>query len=462
MIPGHSFTSLAANYGGVLVMPDCEVTGLSIDSRSMRCGEAFVALRGDRFDGHDFVPHAIASGASGLVVERMIRSTQVPQWVVGNSKLALGQVARDVRTTSKAAMVGITGSTGKTTVKEMVAAICSQAGEVLATRGNLNNEIGVPLTLLGLEARHEFGVIEMGAAQRGDIGYLGQIVVPDVAVVTNIGVAHLGRFGSQRNIVLAKGEIYESLGEDGIAVINLDTSGADYFLDISPKRQVTFSSRLDCGASVYPKQIRLTGKGSEFTLCTPQGEIDIQLGLLGQGNLENALAAAGVATALEISLEQIKRGLELVTPVAGRLNRLVGLHGAVLIDDSYNANPVSVRTAIEVLASMESPALSRRVLVLGDMGELGDEAQAMHAEIGGFAKSAGVDFLLSIGPLASESAKAFGGNARSFDLLDELTEFAQSEMHSGDVWLIKGSRFIGLDKLVSKLTKSEGSSCSSG
>ncbi len=455
MIGEHSLAGLAARYGGVVTLPDCALQGLSIDSRALAQGDIFLALRGQRFDGHDFIPQVVSQGARGLIVERPFRQYPLPQWVVDDSRLALGQVARGVRMASSAAVVGITGSTGKTTVKTLVAAICAQAGEVLATRGNLNNEIGVPLSLLALQPQHRYAVIEMGAAQLGDIAYLGQIVMPDVALITNIGVAHMERFGSQRNIVQAKGEIYESLGEDGTAVINLDTTGADYFAQISPVRQVTFSMRTGCGADIWADRVITDVSGSSFDLHYGDQLAPVRLALLGRANVDNALAAAAVGRALDLDVRQVVAGLERVRPVAGRLNP-VQVGGATLLDDAYNANPASVRAAIAVLAEFSG----RRVLVLGDMGELGPQAETMHKEVGETARQAGIDMLLATGPLSAAAVKSFGEAGRWFASYADLAAFAEAELKSGDTWLIKGSRSAGLDRLVTHLSKGEGACCS--
>lgn len=456
---GHSsFASYAANYGGVLLMPDCQPEGLSIDSRRIAPRDVFIAIRGQKFDGHNFLEEALAQGARGLVVEKPARHINAPQWVVEDTTRALGQIAREVRLASSAKVVGITGSTGKTTVKTMTAAILAQAGSVLATEGNLNNEIGVPLSLVRLQDEHRFAVIEMGAAQLGDIHYLGQIVMPDVALVNNVGLAHLERFGSRRNIMLAKGEIYESLSGAGTAVINLDTEGADHFSAIAPGEKVLYSIRAGCGADIWAENIKLSDTGSHFDLCTANGSVQISLRFFGLSNVENAVAAAAVALALGLTLEQVQKGLTEALPVKGRLALQQGLRGTKILDDSYNANPLSVKAAIKALRQFPG----KSVLVLGDMGELGSDAPALHEEIGSFAKAEGVDLLLGYGELAEIACQTFGRGARFFSDFDKLAAFASDEIASGDVWLIKGSRSVGLDRLVDKLTTSEGSTCSSG
>lgn len=456
---GHpSFATYAAEYGGVLLSPDCQPQGLSIDTRKLVADQVFVAIKGQNFDGHKFLHDAMQKGASGLVVSAPARDIDAPQWVVEDTTRALGQIAREVRLASSAKVIGVTGSTGKTTVKTMLAAILEQGGPVLATDGNLNNEIGVPLTIVRLEEAHRFAVIEMGAAQLGDISYLGQIVSPDVALVNNIGVAHLERFGSRRNIVIAKGEIYESLQKDGIAVINLDSDGADHFSAIAPGRQLLYSTRSGCGADIWVEKVQLDDTGSRFSLCTVDWSVEITTSFLGQGNVENALASAAVAVSLGFKSAQIQKGLAAARPVAGRLTLKRGLHGAKLLDDSYNANPVSVKAAIRTLNQFDG----RRILVLGDMGELGTDGPGLHEEIGTYAKNQGVDLLLGFGDLAKLACESFGKDAIHFSNFDELAAATGKQMVAGDVWLVKGSRSVGLDRLVDKLTDAEVSECSSG
>ncbi len=452
MMGNISMAEVAATHGGTLMMPDFRLSGLSIDSRTLQAHDAFVAIRGTRVDGHQFADQAVASGAGALIVERPLRHLSTPQWVVENSTLALGQIAREVRRASAAAVVGITGSTGKTTVKTLVASIASGSGPVLATQGNLNNELGVPLTLARLAPEHRYAVIEMGAARLGDISYLADMVMPDVALVNNIGVAHLERFGSRGNIVRAKGEIYESLGAAGIAVINLDSEGADYFCSIAGANQLHFSMRADCGADLWCEALELAPTSSRFRICAARGEVEVCLPLLGRANVENALAAAGVGLALGLELAAIGRGLAAVQPVPGRLTPRPGLHGALVLDDSYNANPVSVRAAIDAMRQFPG----RSVLVLGNMGELGPDTEQMHAEIGHFARERGVSALLGVGDLAAAACVAFAAGAQHFSNIDELAEFARTEMAQGDVWLVKGSRSAGLDRLVEQIIQGEG------
>lgn len=447
-----SFATYAANYGGVLLMPDCQPQGLSIDTRKVTANEIFVAIKGQNFDGHSFLHQAVENGAAGLVVNNPARDISLPQWVVEDTTRALGQIAREVRLASSARVVGITGSTGKTTVKNMLAAILELEGPVIATDGNLNNEIGVPLTVLRLEKKHDFAVVEMGAAQLGDISYLGQIVLPDVALVNNVGVAHLERFGSRRNIVHAKGEIYESLRQDGTAVINLDTEGTDHFSAIAPAQRVLYSMRPGCGADIWVERVQFDEAGSRFDLCTQDWSVQITSKFFGQGNVENALAAAAIAVALGFDPARIKEGLANARPVQGRLSLREGLHGARLFDDSYNANPVSVQAAIKTMKQFTG----RTVLVLGDMGELGEAGPGLHEEIGAFAKAEGVDLLFGYGELAELACRSFGKRAKHFSNFDELAQMASSEMAKGDIWLIKGSRSVGLDRLVDRLTDSEG------
>ena len=355
---------------------DVTFTGVSTDTRTLKRGDLYVALRGERFDGHAFVEQAHAAGAAAAMVDsHRERLTEVPLLVVGNTRVALGTLAATWRQRFTVPLVAITGSSGKTTVKEMLAAILRAAAgpaaheTILATRGNLNNDIGTPLTLLGLRDTHRYGVIELGMNHAGEIAYLTKIACPDVALITNAGRAHIEYFGSEEAIANAKGEIFEGLGPKGIAVVNCDARYAQKWRDLAGERR-----RVEFGLTGTPDvtaKHRQHALESEITLTTPHGEAVARLRAPGVHNVRNALAAAAAAVALEVPVETIAAGLESYAGIKGRLQVTGGAGGATVIDDTYNANPESMRAAIAVLA--RSPG--SKLLVLGDMGELGARAR---------------------------------------------------------------------------------------
>ena len=416
------------------------VSGVSTDTRSLQAGELFVALTGPNFDGHDYVAQAVEAGAVAVMVARDL-DCAVPQIIVDDTRLALGRLASGWRHSINSVLIGLTGSNGKTTVKEMIAAILRELGQVLATRGNLNNDIGMPLTLLGLRPEHEFAVIEMGANHHGEIRYLARIADPDIALITNAAPAHLEGFGDLDGVARGKGELFEELRSDALAVINHDDVYFEYWqgrLD----GQKTLSFGMNPGADVCGSD-----DDQNFVLHYANEEIQIKLPLAGRHNRMNALAAAAVAIAAGSGLEQIRAGLESMKPVAGRLQAQEGRSGARIIDDTYNANPGSLQAAIDYLAGIQG----QRWLVLGNMGELGDAGDELHRQAGVMAAGAALDRLYTLGTLARNAAESFGPNARAFDDRQQMIEVLRSELKPGVTVLVKGSRSMAMEEVVKAL-----------
>ena len=449
MLEAMFLSALTKPLDATLTGADADFNSVSIDARQVKAGGLFVALPGSRVDGHDFIAQARTNGAVAAMVERLV-ADPLPQLLVADCQAALGQLGALNRAAFTQPLVAITGSSGKTTVKEMLAAILRQCGSVLATRGNLNNELGVPLTLLELSHRHQYAVVEMGAGAIGDISYSMALASPDISVLTNAGVAHIGRFGSERAIAQAKGEIFSGLGAAGQAVVNLDSPWLGDWQGIIGSRRTWSFSLSNPAASLHTDNLQLDKRGcAGFRLLTPVGEIDIQLNLLGEHNVSNALAASAAALALGLPLEAIAAGLAGLQPVAGRGKPFPGHNGALIIDDSYNANPASVRAAIDVLASLDG----HRVLALGDMGELGDTEQQVHRQIGEYARRLGLDGLYATGPLAALAAEAFGQGGHSFDSRSTLGDALKIQLNPHTRVLVKGSRSAGMEEVVTALVE---------
>lgn len=427
------------------------VTGVSSDSRTLRPGELFVALRGPRFDGHHHLADALAAGAAGALVAET-GDTPLAQVLVDDTRLALGRLARGWRRRCATPTVAVTGSNGKTTVKEMVAAILATAGPTLATRGNLNNDIGVPLTLLRLTPAHRYAVVEMGANHPGEIAYLTALAEPNVALVNNAGPAHLEGFGDIPGVARAKGEIYSGLGPTGTAVFNGDDPQAEVWSALTAGHRAVRFGIDRHGLEVRAEQIgNDAGHGGQrFDLVTPSGGASVELSLPGRHNLYNALAAAAAAHALGLPAASIAAGLKQVVPVAGRLNFSRGHAGAALMDDTYNANPASLEAALAVL--QQRPG--RHILVLGDLAELGPDAEAIHRRIGRDARRYGVDALYASGPLSGLSALAFGDCGHRFDDLPALVAAVRGQMDSGVSVLVKGSRSAAMERVTAALGSS--------
>ncbi len=428
---------------------DAKFTSVSTDSRSIQAGELFVALKGENFDGHAYVADVIARGAVGAVVSQDYAAAHpdLPLIPVADTCLALGALAARWRARFAIPLIGVTGSNGKTTVKEMCAAILrAQFGGdpdcVLATAGNFNNEIGLPLTLFKLRAWHHAAVIEMGMSHTGEIDYLTRLAAPTVALVNNAQRAHLEGLGTVQDIALAKGEIFAGLAANGVAVFNADDAQSDIWRELSrDSRQSSFG--LDHPADI---QGRFTphGLGGELHLTTPVGEIDVSLSVPGQHNARNACAATAACLAAGAGPAAVKQGLEAFHGVKGRLQCRNGRNGVLVVDDSYNANPDSMRAALDVLASVPG----RHIFVMGDMGEAGEAAGQFHDEIGGYAKSHGIDLLLCIGAMSAAAAHNFGEGGTHFERIEELIKTLQRELEPDTTVLVKGSRFTRMERVV--------------
>lgn len=443
---------LADSINGKLVGSDAEFSSVSTDTRTLQPGDLFVALQGPNFDGHAYLEQAFAKGAVAALVSRACDVAQ-PQIVVADTLRALGDTGRVWAQQFKAKKVAITGSCGKTTLKEMVAAILSQVGETLFTKGNLNNEIGVPLTLARINAQHRFAVIECGANHVGEIAYTVNLVKPDVAVVNNVAPAHLEGFGSIDRVAQAKSEIYSGLDAQGIAVINQDDAYAALFREkTKSSRQITFSLR-EAGASVSADNLRCNALGQyAFTVQLPQAQFDIQLPLLGLHNVRNALAACALTLALDIPVSAMQAGLRRVRAVPGRLFPVEDVPGFHIIDDSYNANPASIRAAIDVLAE----AGSNTCLVLGGMGELGDTSDQLHEQTGAYAAQKGIARVYSMGPNAAFYQRGYVQQQPPqgrFIICDSHQQIAEKlrQDETGKTILVKGSRSTAMEKVIHAL-----------
>lgn len=444
--------SLLAHWAsGELHGDDVAIDAVSNDTRTLQPGSLYVALRGERFDGHDFVADALARGASALLVERPLPG-ETPQVVVADTQLALARIAAGLQQDRGGKVVAITGSNGKTSVKTLVVAILQRAGNTYFNPGNRNNEIGLPLSVIDAPDDADFAVYEMGAGQPGDIAYLTDIARPDVALVNNVAPAHLERMGTLLGVAETKGAIYAALPIEGVAVINADDAFAEYFAARAPGRKaIRFG--LDASADVTARDIRLGDAGSQFRLVMPSGEAEARIALPGRHNVSNALAAASLALGCGVALATIVEGLAAAQPVAGRQIAHTLPNGAVLVDDSYNANPGSLGAAIDTLAAAGGEAW----LVLGDMRELGPEGEALHADAGRRAKGAGIRRLYALGALSAAAARAFGEGARVFATHAELADALRTDLAKTPARvLVKGSRGSAMDKVVNALLGREG------
>ena len=424
---------------------DAEVAGVSVDSRRVRPGDLYVALPGEHVDGHDYVAAAAAQGASGALVTRRV-DCELPQVLVADATLALGDLASAMRAQRDVRVVGITGSNGKTTVKTLVAGILVLHGRTHVSAGNHNNELGLPLSLLAMPADTQFAVFEMGAGKPGDIAYLAGIARPDVGVVTLIAPAHLARLGSVEGVAETKGALYQALPADGVAIINADDAFAAFFAGLVGTRRVLHFG-LTQPAEVSARDIVPAEDASDFVLVTPLGETPLRLPLPGRHNVLNALAAAAVALALDVPLATIVAGLAGASGVAGRLQRRAAAGGGTLIDDTYNANPGSMAAAIDTLLL----APGEHWLVLGDMAELGPAAPALHAALGERARERGVQRLYAVGPLGAATVAAFGAGGEHFADQDALIAALHGQLHAGVTCLLKGSRSAGMERVVAAL-----------
>ncbi len=421
------------------------------DSRRLPADALFVALNGPNFDGHDFIAAARQQGACAALVSRWVTTDPLPQLRVADTRLALGRLAASWRTRFTGPLIALTGSNGKTTLKEMLAAILRRRGSTLATEGNLNNDIGVPLTLLRLNAEHGYAVIEMGANHHGEIAYLTGLARPDVAIVNNAGPCHLEGFGDVAGVARAKGEIFQGLSATGVAIVNRDDPHADDWIGLNPGRRIV-DFGLDRPAAVSARV--LDAAINRFHLIVPAGETEICLPLPGRHNIRNALAAAAGALAAGATLDDIRQGLESLHDVGGRLQRLRGRHGGTVIHDAYNANPASLAAALHTVGA----GPGRKWLVLGDMRELGPVASELHAQSGQEARTTGFERLYALGEHSRAAAAAFGEGGQHFTdleaLMDALSRDLKRSAESPTI-LIKGSRGMRMERVVAVLAEPE-------
>ncbi len=427
------------------LLSDKEITGICIDSRAVQPGNVFIALDGERFDGHHFVKDAEAKGAIAAVVTHAIDGVAIPQFVVPDTVNALAAIATAHRQTVHCPIIALTGSNGKTSVKEMIASILPSPSH--ATFGNLNNHIGAPLSVLQLTPEHNYAVFELGASHSGDIAHTVAIVQPVVTLINNIAPAHVEGFGSIDGVALAKGEIYQGLPKNGIAVVNDDDAYSHFWDDqLANKKIIRFS--ITHKADVYAENIKIDTSGyAQFTLVLPLGRTEIQLQVPGEHNIRNALAAAACCDAVGISIVDMQRGLNQFSGVKGRLTLLAGKNQSVIIDDTYNANLRSVLTALDVLSRRPG----KKIFVFGDMGELGEWANQHHQDVGTAARELGIDKLFCCGTLSVMTAKAFGSGGLHFSTQEDATRQVLEELAPDTTILVKGSRSSAMEKIVAKL-----------
>lgn len=450
MVMPRTLAALGDATGGRLVGADTTFGQVVSDSRRMEAGALFVCLHGPRFDGHDFAEAAVSAGAAGLLVSRDVE-VDAPRVEVADTLAALGSFAHAWRNAQSARVAAVTGSNGKTTVKNLLAAVLGQVAPTLATSGNYNNLIGVPLTLARLNAEHRFAVVELGTSAPGEIAQLAAMTRPEAAVITSVAPAHLEGLGDVEGVAREKGSLLASLPADGLAVAQHDSPWLDAWQRESRvRRWLTFG--LGPGADVHAGDVEYTPGGARFRLVTPEGEAEAKLQLLGRHNVTNALAAAALASGMGVAPDVIARGLALVTPAAGRLAPRPLPSGALLIDDTYNANPASVGAAVDAALAIGQPVW----LALGELGELGRDEVEWHRRVGRDARAAGVRRLFTLGPLAAEAARAFGPGASAMDgpeaLIDELAQALPADA----VLVVKGSRSARMERIVTALTSGEG------
>ena len=432
---------------GRRIGPDVVLRGISIDSRRLAPGELYVAIIGQHLDGHRFAAAARDAGAAALLVSQPLADLSLPQVVVNDTTRALGRIAAAWRKRFTMPLIGVTGSNGKTTVKEMIAAICRQKEDGLVSERNLNNEIGLPLNLLRLRATHRWAVVEMGMNHPGEIAWLTRLARPDVALVNNAAAAHLEGLGNVAAVAEAKAEIFEGLGAQGIAVINADDDYCDLWRQRATGKQVVrfgFDSRADVRVEADCRF-----QDSDIRLTWPDGSVEVKLKMPGKHNAGNAAAAAAAALAIGMEAEHIRAGLSALTPVEGRLQILRTADGDMLIDDSYNANPDSLQAALEVLVR----GAGEKILVLGDMAELGAGSEAFHQQAGELARKLGVDVLLGIGEFSAAACEAFGKRAQHFADRETLLEQLSGDRPGGRSILVKGSRSMGMEWFVERLSE---------
>lgn len=442
-------SEIAQAVSGHLVGADLCMEGVSIDTRQLQAGQLYVAIKGHQFDGHDFVAQAKNAGASALLVDRAMDS-DLPQIIVTDTRLALAELAGYWRSKLAVRVVGVTGSNGKTTVKEMLATVLATDGETLSTCGNLNNDIGVPLTLLRLTPEHKYAVIEMGANHPGEIAYTSQYAKAEISVITNVGRAHIAGFVDLQGVAKTKGEIVETLAADGVAVLNADDVFFPYWQEVAAGRQIR-SFGLSTTAQIRAENIasELTEQGYRtcFEIHVPQAEtVACCLNLAGEHNVRNALAVIAVGTHFAIELSQIATALETIKPVTGRMQPLKGRKGNIVIDDTYNANPSSLKVALEALK-----ADADNWVVLGAFGELGPDSEVVHGEMGVTLKQMPVKRLFATGELARHTVIAFGEGAEFFETQEQLISALSQALSGKETLLVKGSRSQKMENVVASL-----------
>jgi UDP-N-acetylmuramoyl-tripeptide--D-alanyl-D-alanine ligase len=449
----RTLAAFAAACHGELIGTDRSFEEVAIDTRRLVPGNLFVALRGAQVDGHRFLPQALAAGAAGALVSHR-SELPLAQILVGDVERALAAAAGAARAQFRGVVLGVAGSNGKTTVKEMLASILERRGPCLATRGNLNNHLGVPITLLRLTTMHQSAVIEMGANRTGDVEQLMQIAQPSIGLVTNAGAEHLEGFGSLENAARAEGEMVAGLPGRGTAIINADDHFAPLWRAMSTAPIVSFGLRVEADFRAEDLRWEALGEGfrAAFRLVAPQGSAQVALALAGRHNIQNALAAAAAAVSAGATLPEVVAGLAAMRAVKGRLQLRRTRHGAWLIDDSYNANPSSVRAGLSVLGELPG----RRWFVFGDMAELGSFAEASHREIGELARAIGVERLYAFGPLAALAADTFGSGAQRFESAAALTHALDEQLDPEVRMLVKGSRSNRLERVIDALVPAGG------
>lgn len=441
-----SLRDAATAVGGKSMDGNTIFTGVSTDTRKINEGDLFVALKGPNFDGHDFVEDAFEQGAVATMISRP-EAGPLPHLQVDDTKEALGMLAAHWRQQFDIPVVGVTGSNGKTTAKEMIAAIMQQSRQGIATEGNLNNDIGVPLTLLCLREADKYAVVEMGMNHPGEIKYLTDMATPTVAVVLNAGQAHLEGLGSVEAVARAKGEIFDGLTEDGVAVINADDPYTSLWRELAGEhRIITFGLEQEADISA---EYELGLLETSMQLKTAEGVIDMSLPMPGKHNVMNAMAAAGAAMAAGAALTDVKAGLEKLKAVAGRLETKKGINGATIIDDTYNANPTSVAAGLEVLKRSSGEC----ILVLGDMGELGKSSEEIHYRVGELAKRVGVQQVFTLGEMSKKTVEGFGKGACNYKTHEALIKDVQEFLNSDTTVLIKGSRLMHMERIVEGLVE---------
>ncbi len=446
---GVKLSELATISGGHLEGSDQEITSVSTDSRSVGKGDVYFCLRGENFDGHDFALQSLVAGATAVVTETALDTDQT-QLVVPDTRKAYGYVASLWRQQLDLKLIGITGSNGKTTVKQLIAGICGVHEHVHFTRANDNNEIGVPQTLLGLSKNHTAAVVEMGANQPGEIAWLSSISKPTVALITNVSASHLEGFGTVDKVAREKAAIYDGLSADGVAVINADDKFSSLWTSLNQNR-TTLLFGLSGNADISASRIA----ANRLAIRHGVKKIECSFALPGQHNVANAAAAAAACIAAGITLENVALGLQTIEAVPGRLNFHHLKNDVVVIDDTYNANPASTRAAIDVLC--ESSGL--RWVILGDLRELGDNAIPEHRQIGEYASARAVDRFLNVGSLTRHAAKAYGKSSEWFDTKEALLESIEGDVPAGTTILVKGSRSMHMESIVQQLLSSDSITC---